>query len=57
MAPVEQRDADGEWRKAIPLPFYTRRWFGFRWAFLCNECGVKFASERAYRDHYRSDHP
>lgn len=58
---VQQQDADGMWRQAIPLPFYTSRWT--RWwpflipAFLCVECQHKFDTEQEYRDHYRSDHP
>ncbi len=58
---VQQQDADGVWRQSIPLPFYSARWT-WHWpfrvdAFLCMECKVKFRSEQAYRDHYRSDHP
>lgn len=57
----QQQDGDGVWRQAIPLPFYGARWTwrGLRDVFICTECKppAKFATERAYRDHYRSDHP
>jgi hypothetical protein len=60
---ADTQDADGVWRQAIPLPFYTSRW---TWrppflvdAFQCWTCrpAQTFATEQAYRDHYRSDHP
>ena len=54
-------DPDGMWRKSIPLPFYSYM-FSWRFPFLrkahmCMDCKTKFSSEKAYQDHYRSDHP
>ncbi len=58
---VQQQDPDGVYRQAIPLSFYSARWTlrppFLVDAFLCMECRVKFKTEKAYRDHYRSDHP
>jgi hypothetical protein len=56
---TQQQDSDGQWRQAIPLPrevlYWT--WLGPRFGQRCGMCGVTFATEQAYRDHYRSDHP
>lgn len=58
MSGVNQQDADGVWRQAIPLPFYKWRWWGIGGLrYVCGKCFHPFTSEQAYRDHYRSDHP
>lgn len=56
MASNMQQDADGQWRKSIPLPFYTRNVFG-RCRYRCMECEHTFRTLQAYRDHYRPAHP
>lgn len=44
----QQQNPDGSWSQAIPLPLYVGIW---RKRFQC-ECGQKFRTEQAYRDHW-----
>lgn len=50
---TQTQNKDGNWVPAIPLPYYLRKLFG--WKYRC-DCGVVFKAEEEYRGHYALKH-